>query len=60
MYLSLAFIRFLESVPAAFAVGLILLPRLIGEDAQRFKITVAVLAVFRAIIGFALLYFICR
>ena len=60
MYLSLAVIRFLESVPAAFAVGLILLPRLIGEDAQRFKITVAVLAVFRAIIGFALLYFICR
>lgn len=60
MYLSLAFIRFLESVPAAFAVGLLLLPRLIGEDPQRFKTPIAVLATFRALIGFALLYFICR
>ena len=60
MYLSLAFIRFLESVPAAFAVGLLLLPRLIGEDAQRFKKPIAAFAVFRALIGFALLYFICR
>ncbi len=60
MYISLAFIRFLESVPAAFAVGLILLPRLIGEDAERFRKPIATLAVFRAVIGFALLYFICR
>ena len=60
MYLSLAFIRFLESVPAAFAVGLLLLPRLIGEDAQRFKKPIAAFAVFRALIGFALLYYICR
>ncbi len=60
MYLSLAFIRFLESLPSALAVGLLLLPRLIGEDGARFKLTVAVLAVFRALIGFALLYLTIR
>ena len=60
MYLSLAFIRFLESLPTALAVGLLLLPRLIGEDGGRFKIPVAVAAVFRALLGFALLYLIAR
>jgi copper transport protein len=60
MYLSLAFIRFLESLPSALAVGLLLLPRLIGEDGGRFKFPVAISAVFRALLGFALLYFIAR
>ncbi len=60
MYLSLAFIRFLESLPSALAVGLLLLPRLIGEDGARFKIPVAAAAIFRALIGFALLYLIAR
>lgn len=60
MYLSLAFIRFLESLPSALAVGLLLLPRLIGEDGGRFKKTVAGLAAFRAVLGFALLYLIAR
>ncbi len=55
MYLSLAFIRFLESLPSALAVGLLLLPRLIDEDGGRFKPWVAAAAVFRALIGFALL-----
>lgn len=60
MYLSLAFIRFLESLPSALAVGLLLLPRLIGEDSARFKAPVAAVAAFRALIGFALLYLIAR
>ena len=60
MYLSLAFIRFLESVPSALAVGLLLLPRLIDEDGARFKLPVAALAVFRALLGFALLYLTAR
>lgn len=60
MYLSLAFIRFLESLPSALAVGLLLLPRLIGEDGSRFKAPVAAAAVFRALMGFALLYLIAR
>ncbi len=60
MYLSLAFIRFLESLPSALAVGLLLMPRLIGEDGGRFKIPVAAAAVFRALLGFALLYLIAR
>ncbi len=60
MYLSLAFIRFLESLPSALAVGLLLMPRLIGEDGERFKIPVAAAAVFRALLGFALLYLIAR
>lgn len=60
MYLSLAFIRFLESLPSALAVGLLLLPRLIGEDSARFKAPVAAAAAFRALIGFALLYLIAR
>jgi putative copper resistance protein D len=60
MYLSLAFIRFLESLPSALAVGLLLLPRLIGEDGSRFKFPVAAAAVFRALLGFVLLYLIAR
>jgi len=60
MYLSLAFARFLEAAPAALAVGLMLLPRLIGEDAGRFPAPVAALAVFRFLVGFWLLYLIVR
>ncbi|PPD43064.1 MAG: copper resistance protein CopD [Methylocystis sp.] len=60
MYLSLAFLRFLESMPSALAVGLLLLPRLIGEDGARFKLPVAAAAVFRAVLGFGLLYLIAR
>jgi putative copper resistance protein D len=56
MYLSLAAIRFLLSLPSALAVGLLLLPRLIGEDSARFKPAVAALALTRALLGFALLY----
>jgi copper transport protein len=60
MYLSLAFIRFLESLPSALAVGLLLMPRLIGEDSGRFKIPVAAAAILRALLGFPLLYLIAR
>ena len=60
MYLSLAAIRFLLSVPSALAVGLLLLPRLIGEDGKRFKPAVAALALVRAFFGFALLYVTAR
>ncbi|MCQ4190586.1 CopD family protein [Methylocystis suflitae] len=60
MYLSLAAIRFLLSLPAALAVGLLLLPRLIGEDSGRFKPAVAALALARALFGFALLYVTAR
>ena len=60
MYLSLAFVRFLEAAPAALAVGLLLLPRLIGEESGRFRAVVAALAGFRFLIGFWLLYLIVR
>lgn len=60
MYLSLAVIRFLLSLPSALAVGLLLLPRLIGEDGGRFKPAVAALALVRALFGFALLYVTAR
>lgn len=60
MYLSLAAIRFLLSLPSALAVGLLLLPRLIGEDGGRFKPAVAALALVRALFGFALLYVTAR
>ncbi|MBM3654268.1 MAG: copper resistance protein CopD, partial [Alphaproteobacteria bacterium] len=56
MYLSLAAIRLLLSLPSALAVGLLLLPRLIGEDGARFKPAVAALALMRAVFGFVLLY----
>ncbi|MBM3564355.1 MAG: c-type cytochrome [Alphaproteobacteria bacterium] len=60
MYLSLAAIRFLLSLPSALAVGLLLLPRLIGEDGARFKPAVATLALIRALLGFVLLYATAR
>lgn len=60
MYLSLATIRFLESLPSAFAVGLLILPLLIGEESARFKTTIASFAVIRALLGFVLLYLILR
>ena len=60
MYLSLATIRFFLSLPSALAVGLLLLPRLIGEDGGRFKPAVAALALLRALFGFALLYVTAR
>ena len=34
--MEMAFLRFFESLPAALAVGLLLLPRLIDEDGARF------------------------
>lgn len=60
MYLSLALLRFLQSLPSALAVGLLLLPRLINEDGARFKPAVAALGVLRALLGFALLYLTAR
>jgi copper transport protein len=53
--MELAFLRFFESLPSALAVGLLLLPRLIGEDGARFKPTVAALATVRALLGFFLI-----
>jgi len=60
MYLSLATVRFLESLPSAFAVGLLIIPLLIGEESARFKKIIAAFAVIRALLGFALLYLILR
>jgi len=53
--MELAFLRFFESLPSALAVGLLLLPRLIGEDGARFKPAVAALAFVRALLGFFLI-----
>jgi copper transport protein len=53
--MELAFIRFFESLPSAVAVGLLLLPMLIGEDGRRYRYVVAVLALLRAALGFALI-----
>jgi copper transport protein len=58
--MELAFLRFFESLPAALAVGLLLLPRLIGEDGARFKPAVAFLAALRAGLGFFLIAAIAR
>jgi copper transport protein len=58
--MSLAFLRFFESLPSALAVGLLLLPRLIGEDGKHFKRTVAALALLRAALGFFLIQGIAR
>jgi copper transport protein len=58
--MGLVLLRFLESAPAAVAVGLLLLPRLIKEDGERFKPAIALLAALRAIIGFFLLFAIAR
>ena len=56
----LAYIRFFESLPAALAVGLLLLPRLIDENGDRFKALVALLASFRFVLGFLLIIFTAR
>lgn len=53
--MELATLRFLESLPSALAVGLLLLPRLIGEDGAQFKPAVALLALMRAALGFFLI-----
>jgi copper transport protein len=53
--MQLAFIRFFESLPAALAVGLLLLPRLIDENGDRFKPAVALSALLRFILGFLLI-----
>jgi copper transport protein len=58
--MGMALLRFLESAPAALAVGLLLLPRLINEDGARFKPIVAVLAAVRAVFGFFLIVAIAR
>jgi len=53
-------LRFFESVPAALAVGLLLLPRLIDEPGERFKPVVAGMALLRAALGFFLIAAIAR
>jgi copper transport protein len=58
--MQLAFLRFFESLPAALAVGLLLLPRLIGEDGARFRKIVALFASVRAVLGFFLIAAIAR
>ncbi len=58
--MELAFLRFFESLPAALAVGLLLLPRLIDEDGARFKVVIALFASVRAILGFFLIAAIAR
>ena len=58
--MELAFLRFFESVPAALAVGLLLLPRLIDEDGSRFKPAIVLFASTRALLGFFLIAGIAR
>lgn len=58
--MELATLRFLGSAPAALAVGLLLLPRLTGEDGARWKPAVALLALARTLFGFFLLVGIAR
>jgi putative copper resistance protein D len=58
--MELAFLRFFESLPAALAVGLLLLPRLIDEDGARFKLVIALFASVRAVLGFFLIAAIAR
>jgi putative copper resistance protein D len=58
--MELAFLRFFESLPAALAVGLLLLPRLIDEDGARFKLAIALFASLRAVLGFFLIAAIAR
>lgn len=53
--MELTALRFLESVPAAAAVGFLLVPRLIGSDGFRYRWGVAGLALFRFALGFALI-----
>jgi copper transport protein len=58
--MGMALLRFLESAPAALAVGLLLLPRLIHEKNIRLKPAIAVLAAVRAVFGFFLIAAIAR
>ena len=58
--MELAFLRFFESLPAALAVGLLLLPRLVDEDGARFKKIIAAFASVRALLGFFLIAAIAR
>ncbi len=58
--MQLVFLRFFESLPAALAVGLLLLPRLIEEDDGRYKKLIALCASIRAILGFFLIAAIAR
>lgn len=58
--MDLATLRFLESALSALAVGLLLLPRLIEEDGARFKPAIAIAALLRAALGFALIAAVAR
>lgn len=58
--MDLAALRFLESVPAALAVGFLLVPRLIGSDGARYRWVVAGLALFRFALGFPLIWAIAE
>ena len=58
--MSQTFLRFFEALPTAIAVGLLLLPLLIGESGARFKPAVAALASLRALLGFGLIVLIAR
>lgn len=58
--MELAVLRFLVSMPAALAVGLLLLPRLTQEDGKRFRPAIAVLALARALLGLLLIVGIAR
>ncbi|WP_159730675.1 CopD family protein [Methylosinus sp. Ce-a6] len=53
--MELATLRFVESVLSALAVGLLLLPRLVEEDGERFKKAIAACAVLRLLFGFGLI-----
>ena len=58
--MSQTFLRFFEALPTAIAVGLLLLPLLIGESGARFKLAIAALASLRALLGFGLIVLIAR
>lgn len=58
--MDLATLRFLESAPAALAVGLLLLPHLVSEDGAQWKLAIAVSAFMRALFGFFLIAAIAR
>lgn len=52
--MELVTLRFVESALSALAVGLLLLPRLVEEDGERFKKAIASCAVLRLLLGFGL------
>ncbi len=58
--MSQTFLRFFEAMPTAIAVGLLLLPLLVGESGARFKPAIALLASLRALLGFGLIVLIAR